>query len=203
MTRTASELAQYLHAQIEGDPRTTISSLASPENAGSDSLIYVEGEKHRARAQASRAGCILAPPGIPLSGKTVIRVGSPKLAFAKSSVWLFPRKTVQANVHPTAIVSPKARISAEVSIGPNAVIEDDVSIGSGTEIGAFCFIGRGLIDRGELPPLSSRFALRWGPARPRRRHSLWNSYRRGWLRLRLRRRPLLEIPSNWTSRNRR
>ncbi|MGC1685636.1 MAG: UDP-3-O-(3-hydroxymyristoyl)glucosamine N-acyltransferase, partial [Candidatus Acidiferrales bacterium] len=143
MTRTAAELAQYLHAQIEGDRRAPITSLASPENAGPDSLIYVESEKHRARAQASRAACILTPPDMELTGKTVIRVASPKLAFAKAAAWLFPRKTVHANVHPTAIVSPRARISAEVSIGANVVIEDDVSIASGTEIGAFCFIGQG------------------------------------------------------------
>ncbi len=143
MTRTASDLAQHLHAEVEGDPRAPISSLGSPENAGPDSLIYVESEKHRARADASRALCVLAPPGMELTGKTIIRVTSPKLAFAKAAAWFFPRKRVTASVHPTAIVSPKVRISADVVIGPHAIIEDGVSIGSGTEIGAFCFLGRG------------------------------------------------------------
>jgi UDP-3-O-[3-hydroxymyristoyl] glucosamine N-acyltransferase len=143
MTCTASDLAQHLHAEVEGDARASISSLGSPENAGPESLIYVESEKQRARAEASRAQCVLAPPGLEFTGKTVIRVGSPKLAFTKSAAWLFPRKRVPGSVHETAIVSPNARISAGVAIGPLAVIEDDVSIGSGAEIDAFCFVGRG------------------------------------------------------------
>jgi UDP-3-O-[3-hydroxymyristoyl] glucosamine N-acyltransferase len=143
MTRTAAELARHLQAKLDGDSRALITSLASPETAGPDSLIYLESAKHRARAEASRANCVLAPPGLELTGKTVIRVASPKLAFAKAAAWLFPRQRVPAGVHPSAIVSPTARISADAAVGPLVVIEDNVSIGPGAEIGAFCFLGRG------------------------------------------------------------
>ncbi len=141
MTRTAAELAQHLHAEIEGDGSAPIASLASPESAGPEGLIYIESAKHRARAEASRARCVLAPPGMALTGKTAIRVPSPKLAFAQSAAWLFPRQRPHAFVHPTAVVSATARIAGDVSIGPHAVIEDHATIGSGTEIGAFCFVG--------------------------------------------------------------
>jgi len=43
-------------------------------------------------------------------------------------------------IHPQAIVSPKARLSDGVKVGPGTVIADTVSIGEGTEIGAFCVI---------------------------------------------------------------
>ena len=43
-------------------------------------------------------------------------------------------------IHPTAIISKKARIGADVKVGPYAIIKDGVSIGSGSEIGAFCLI---------------------------------------------------------------
>ncbi|MDT4896060.1 MAG: UDP-N-acetylglucosamine acyltransferase [Acidobacteriota bacterium] len=39
-------------------------------------------------------------------------------------------------IHPTAVVSPRAQIGAGVSIQPYAVIEDDVVIGAGCEIAA-------------------------------------------------------------------
>lgn len=39
------------------------------------------------------------------------------------------------NIHPTAIVSPKARLCENITIGPYAIINDDV------EIGNDCFIG--------------------------------------------------------------
>ncbi len=46
------------------------------------------------------------------------------------------------NVHPTAIVSPRAAIASAVRIGPYAVIEDDVVISEGCEIGAHAVVKR-------------------------------------------------------------
>lgn len=47
------------------------------------------------------------------------------------------------NVHPTAIVSPNAKIGENVEIGPFAIIEDDVVIGNGTKIMAGAYIANG------------------------------------------------------------
>ena len=46
------------------------------------------------------------------------------------------------SIHPTAIVSPRARIATDARIGPYAVIEDDVVIGEGCEIAAHAVIKR-------------------------------------------------------------
>ena len=46
-------------------------------------------------------------------------------------------------IHPTAIVSEKARLGERVEVGPYTVIGDDVSIGDGTVIGAHCVIEKG------------------------------------------------------------
>lgn len=45
-------------------------------------------------------------------------------------------------IHPSAIVSPQARIGQGVVIGPHAVIEGDVAIGEGCQIGAHAVIRR-------------------------------------------------------------
>ncbi len=51
-------------------------------------------------------------------------------------------------IHPTAIVSPQARLAASVSIGPYTLIGPDVSIGEGSTIGPHCVIeGRTTIGR--------------------------------------------------------
>jgi len=43
-------------------------------------------------------------------------------------------------VHPTAIISKKAKLADSVAVGPYAVIGDGVSIGANTKIGAHCVI---------------------------------------------------------------
>ncbi len=46
------------------------------------------------------------------------------------------------DIHPTAVVSPRAELGEGVSVGPYSVIEADVTIGEGTQVGAHVLIGR-------------------------------------------------------------
>lgn len=48
---------------------------------------------------------------------------------------------MSALIHPTALVSPRARLGAGVSIGPFTVVHDDVEIGEGSRIDGHCEIG--------------------------------------------------------------
>lgn len=44
-------------------------------------------------------------------------------------------------IHPTAIISPNARLGENVEVGPFTVVHDHVQIGSGTRIDGFCELG--------------------------------------------------------------
>ncbi len=44
-------------------------------------------------------------------------------------------------IHPTALVSPRARLGAGVRIGPFTIVHDNVQLGDGCEIGSHCEIG--------------------------------------------------------------
>ena len=50
------------------------------------------------------------------------------------------RSRAKSRPHPTAIIHPKAKLGAGVSVGPYAVIGEHVTIGPGTRIGAHCVI---------------------------------------------------------------
>ena len=43
-------------------------------------------------------------------------------------------------IHPTAIVSPQAKLDSTVDVGPHAIIEDHVQIGAGTRVWANAYI---------------------------------------------------------------
>ncbi len=158
MSRTAREIAQYVGAEVEGEASQRVSGCASPESAGPEDLIYVDSPRHLDRAQHSVARCALVPPGIELRGKTLLRVADPKLAFAKVAAWLLPSPPIAQGLHPTAILSPSARLGSGVGVGPYAVIEDEVEVGAGSEIGAFCFLGRS-VRIGERCRLHARVTL--------------------------------------------
>jgi len=146
--RTASQLAQYLVAQhlpcsVEGDAAANIRGVASPERAGAKDLIYLDSPRHLTRAALSQAHCVITSAALPIPGKTLLVVLQPKLAFAQAAAWLAPPAPIADGIHPTAVIAPSAKLAPGASVGPYAVIEDDVEIGEQTQVGAFCFIGRG------------------------------------------------------------
>ncbi|MGH9692444.1 MAG: UDP-3-O-(3-hydroxymyristoyl)glucosamine N-acyltransferase [Candidatus Acidiferrales bacterium] len=143
MIRTAGELAEYLGANLFGDAQAPISGVGSPERAGAEDVIYIESPRHQERAAASGARCVLAPPGMKVTHKTIIKASQPKLAFAKAAAWLLENRAPRREIHATAIVSPSAKLAADISVGPYVVIEAEAQVGSGTEIEAFCFLGQG------------------------------------------------------------
>ena len=141
--RTAAELAAHLGAQLDGDGSQRVSGVASPEGAAHADLIYIDSPRHAARAAVSAARCVIVGGDVRVAGKTMLRVGSPKLAFARAAAWLVAPPQIAQGIHKTAVIAASARLAEGVAVGPYAVIEDEVEIGGAAEIGAFCFIGRG------------------------------------------------------------
>ena len=143
MNHTAAELAQYLGARLRGDPRATVSGVASPERARTTDLIYLASPRHRERALASAALCLVASPALDMPGKTILEVADPKLGFVKAAALLLKKPRLPVSIHPTAIIAPDATLAADVTVGPYVIVEAGVSVGAGTSLGAFCFLGRG------------------------------------------------------------
>src|SRR3984893_9161098 len=143
MKKTAKELATAAGATVEGNGDLELSAVASPERAGPRDLIYADSPKNAPRAQASSTTCVIAPLGLELPGKTVLRTTTPKLAFAKAAALLMERTPIATGVHPTAIIAALAQIAPNVGIGPYAVIGEDVHIGEDTQLGPHAVIGAG------------------------------------------------------------
>ncbi len=141
--QTAKVIADAISAKLEGDGGIELRGVAAPERAGPQDLIYVEKAKHADRAAASAALCVIAPEGIAMEGKTLLRTAQPKLAFAKAAALILDRAPIARGIHPTAIVAPLAKVNPSAGIGPFAVIGEDTHIGEGTQIGAHSVIGAG------------------------------------------------------------
>ncbi|HYM32769.1 MAG TPA: UDP-3-O-(3-hydroxymyristoyl)glucosamine N-acyltransferase [Candidatus Cybelea sp.] len=128
------ELAEWLGATFEGDGERELTGVKSLETAGASDLSFVSSMKALAQAQASAAGCLIAPLDFP-PGRTVIRSSAPRTAFARAVSRLIPPPPHRPGIHPTAAISPQAEIGEGVEIGPH------VTVGEGSRIDPYCRIG--------------------------------------------------------------
>jgi UDP-3-O-[3-hydroxymyristoyl] glucosamine N-acyltransferase len=136
MKKTVQELATQIGAHVEGDASIELLGIAAPERAEATDLIYVDSPKNLTRAVASNAACVIAPDGVELPGKTVLRHRQPKLAFAKAAALLLDKPSIASpGVHPTAIVAAAAQIAQSAHVGPYVVIGENVRVGERTQIG--------------------------------------------------------------------
>ena len=139
--KTVAELAQLLEAQAGGDLQARISGAASLSAAQESDLSFVESERNAPEALASRAGCLLAPPGVDLPGRTMIRVRNPRFAMARAMEILHPQPPPKPGIHATAQIGDGVTIGDDVSIGAFAVVGDKCRIGARCRIGAGCVLG--------------------------------------------------------------
>lgn len=148
------ELARLVQGELIGEGNLQFSNLASLENANSNHITFVNGEKYLEQAKASQAGAFIVTAvlkeHLPEKDNFII-VDNPYLAFAILT-HVFDKKVTStgiestAQIHPSAIVSETAYIGHYVVIGQNCVVGDHTVIQSHTklddyvEVGKNCFI---------------------------------------------------------------
>jgi UDP-3-O-[3-hydroxymyristoyl] glucosamine N-acyltransferase len=90
-----------------------------------------------------QAACMIASRDLAPIGLNVIFSEQPKLDFVKASALLHPPPKSCGTWHPTASVSPEARIGEGVELGPYVVVEADARISAGSILHAGVIIGEG------------------------------------------------------------
>ncbi len=146
MTFSVQELAERVSGRVEGDPSKVVKGLAPIASAGPEQLTYVVGPKYLRFLEGTHAAAILVPSDLEVStsGKTLIRVDNPELAFAKLLEVLHPRRRLAEGVHASAVLGMNVSLGPRVAVGPYVVISDDACIGAGSAIGAHSYIGHGV-----------------------------------------------------------
>lgn len=149
MNLTAGDIAKLAEGDLQGDASARILSAAPIEKACEADLAFLADPAHAQAAQASRAGCLLAPRGTEEAFKnfkgSVVFTKNPRYAFmlALRLIEKELRPLPAAGAHPSAAVSPSAKVEPSAHIGPCAVVEEGAVIGYGAVIGAQCYVGRG------------------------------------------------------------
>jgi len=134
LSRTVTELAEYLGGVVQGDGATLISGLGALETAGPEALTFLANPKYAAKVAETSAGAVLMAPGGERYGRTAIEVANPYLGFAKLLTLFYTTPHEPAGVLPAAVVSDSAVIGEGASIYPGAIIGRNVAIGARTTV---------------------------------------------------------------------
>jgi len=132
MPYTAADIARLLGGEILGDASLVIKGFAPADRAQPGDLTFAENENYFARADQSAASVVIVDGSYASSRKTLIRVPSARVAFAKVLPLFFPEPAFAAGTHPSAILAPTAEVDPTAHIGPYCVVGGKVRIGPRT-----------------------------------------------------------------------
>jgi UDP-3-O-[3-hydroxymyristoyl] glucosamine N-acyltransferase len=141
---TVEEIARLLDCPFEGDGKTEIRGVSDLEKAGAGDLVFMGHRKYRPLLDKSRAAAAIIPVEEQYDRIPVIKSENPHLSFVKVVEHFYTPYRPEPGIHPTAVVSPSAKLGKDVSVGPFVHIGDDVEIGDKTVIFPFVAIYRGV-----------------------------------------------------------
>lgn len=142
--KTAQELALLIGGQVVGDPNTSIQGITNIESPAAGLITFLQNPKDLKNLEASEIACLIVPPQIQTSSKTLIQVPQPKLAWAILLRHFFPASTFNKTISERAAISKTAKIGKQVTVEDFAVIADDVEIGEGAVIRAHTYVSKGV-----------------------------------------------------------
>lgn len=139
------ELAQKLGGRsVEGDATLRIEGVSSLEAGGPGHIGFVRSAAFAEALARSSVAAVIAPEGMAVEGRPVLRSPNPSLDFARTCALLHPGTSAPPGVHPRAHVEPDAAVDATASVGPLAVV------GAGSRIGARTVLGAGVVVGAEV-----------------------------------------------------
>ncbi len=147
MAYTVADVAKLTGGEVLGDETLVLRGFSPADRAQPGDLTFAENENYFARAEQSAASVILVDGPYTSCRKTLIRVASARIAFAKVLPLFFPEASYAPGIHPTALVPASAQVDATAHIGPYCVLGEKVRIGPRTvlqgldHVGANCLLG--------------------------------------------------------------
>jgi UDP-3-O-[3-hydroxymyristoyl] glucosamine N-acyltransferase len=144
MKQTLRDLAAKLGCHLLGDGSITVTSVASPQSATSDSLVFVEDAQYLDTALRSSAAAVIAGDfASAITSKAILISAQPRLTFARAARLLRDPDRNRV-IHKSAIVPASAEIGKNAAIGPRAILGEHVKVGDETTIGSGVVIGDGV-----------------------------------------------------------
>ena len=151
------DLAAQLGLEVEGDAEVEIAGVAPLDAAGPEDLSFVRSPRLAAALAATRAGALVALPGLDVGGRPTLRSADPSRDFYRAARILVPEDAVapgsdasariadDADVHPSASVGAHCALGRGVVVGARSVLRPGVVLYDGVRIGEDCLLHAGCV----------------------------------------------------------
>ena len=142
-----SEVAKITGAEPGAKQDVTVRELCALEDAREGGICYLTSLEKTDLLKDLKASVLIVPQEA--KGKELPFPGA--LLYAQNPEWAFillmkyadaQKQKHTPGIHPTAVISPSAKLGADVCVGAYTVIEDGVTMGDGTVIFPQCYIGK-------------------------------------------------------------
>ena len=145
MRVSIADISALIRGELVGDGNVQIVGCSGIQDAQSGDITFLANLKYLKQAQISKASAIIIPRQMDLLGKTVIKADNPSFAFTQVLNHFIKIKPAihPKGIHPSALISSKAKVAKTASVGAYAIVESGASIGEGAVIYGHCYIGQG------------------------------------------------------------
>ena len=140
------QIADWIGAEIVGNPNHTIDHFSSIEEGSSNGISFLANPKYENHLYNTEASAVIVSKNLCLKGTTkatLLKVEDPYSAFAQLlRAYESAIKPEYNGVDSSASIDETAALDSSVFVGALAVIEGGVKINSDTQIHAQTYIGR-------------------------------------------------------------
>lgn len=142
----AGELAQWLGAELRGDPDLLIERASRIDEAEPGSVSFIANPKYRSYARTTRASALVIGPDIDLTElicPVLLQVADPYSAFTQIlERFGDSRYGIRKGVSSLAWIHEQAEIASTCWIAPFACIDEGSRLGEQVQIHPFVSLGR-------------------------------------------------------------
>jgi len=143
MQISVADIARLVKGELIGDGGLIVNGFSGIKEAKNNELTFLSNPKYEPLLHDTKAGVTLVPRQMSCPGKTLIRVDNPSLSFIEVVNYFLKDEPDYRpkGIHPTAVVSPGAKLATGVAVGAHTVIEDGAIVSEGCVIYANCYVG--------------------------------------------------------------
>lgn len=144
---TLSRLAEFIKAEIVGDPETAVERARPFESAEERDITFATNDAYLARLDQSRAAAVIIRTPVANAKVNLVIAANPKLAFARATQLLHSTPYSPVGLPDDLILGEGSRIGenpsiySRVTIGTGSAIGNRVTLHPGVVIGNRCNIG--------------------------------------------------------------